>query len=84
MSYLAVLENGTVHAEAYGDETMAYENRLYGHRISIISQGSQAGCSASIVIDGEEYAPDEKGFNIVIYDPKADMILSSRSFEILP
>ena len=84
MSYLAVLENGVVHAEAYGNETMAYENRLYGHRISILSQGSQAGCSASIVIDGKEYAPDEKGFNIVIYDPKADMILSSSSFEILP
>ena len=30
----------------------------------------------------EEYAPNEKGFNIVVYDPKADMILTSRSFEI--
>lgn len=83
MSYLAVLENGFVHAEAYGEEPVAYENRIYGHRISVLSQGSQAGCSASIVFDGEEYAPDEKGFNIVIYDPKLDKILTSKSFEIV-
>lgn len=81
-SYLAVLENGVVHAETCDDHTVAYENRLYGHRISMISQGSLAGCSASIQFDGEEYAPNEKGFNIVVYDPKIDQILTSRSFEI--
>ena len=82
-SYLAVLENGTIHAEACTDEVAAYENRVYGHRISIISQGAQAGCHASIEIDGVEYAPDEKGFNVVIYDPKLDMILTKTSFEIV-
>jgi hypothetical protein len=34
------------------------------------------------MIDGVEYAPNEKGFNVVVYDPKLDMILSSKSFEI--
>ncbi len=81
-SYLAVLENGMVHAETCSDEVVAYENRIYDHRISIISQGAQAGCNASIEIDGVEYAPNEKGFNVVIYDPKADMILTNTSFEI--
>lgn len=81
-SYLAVLENGKVHAETCSDGVEAYENRLYGHRISMISQGAQAGCSASICFDGEEYAPNEKGFNVVVYDPKLDMILTCRSFEI--
>lgn len=81
-SYLAVLENGTIHAETCSDGVVAYENRLYEHNISIISQGAQAGCNASIMIDGVEYAPNEKGFNIVVYDPKLDMILTSRSFEI--
>lgn len=81
-SYLAVVENGVLHAETSSSDTVAYENRLYEHRIKVVSQGSEAGCSASIQFDGEEYAPDEKGFNIVVYDPKADMILSTRSFEI--
>jgi hypothetical protein len=48
----------------------------------VISQGAQAGCNASIQVDGIEYAPNEKGFNVVVYDPKLDMILSSKSFEI--
>ena len=81
-SYLAVLENGTVHAETSSSDVVAYENRLYDHRISLISQGAQAGCYASIQFDGVEYAPNEKGFNIVVYDPKLDMILSANSFEI--
>ena len=82
-SYLAVLENGIIHAEACSDEVAAYENRLYEHTIFMVSQGAQAGCNASIQFDGKEYAPNEKGFNVVVYDPKLDMILSSRSFEIL-
>ena len=81
-SYLAVVENGVIHGEACGDEAVAYDNRIYEHRISVISQGAQAGCNASIMIDGEEYSPNEKGFNVVVYDPKLDMILSSKNFEI--
>lgn len=82
-SYLAVAENGTIHAEACSEDIVAYENRLYEHRISMVSQGAQSGCNASIQFDGIEYALNEKGFNIVVYDPKLDMILSSRSFEIV-
>ena len=81
-SYLSVIENGMVHAETASEDVVAYENRLHEHRIKLISQGSQAGCNASIQFDGVEYAPNKKGFNIVVYDPKADMVLSSRSFEI--
>ena len=81
-SYLAVVENGTIHAETGSEEVVAYENLIHEHRFSVISQGAQAGCNASIQIDGTEYAPNEKGFNVVVYDPKLDMILSSRSFEI--
>ena len=81
-SYLAVVENGMVHAETASEDVVAYEKRIHDHRIKVVSQGSLAGCSASIVFDGIEYAPNGKGFNIVVYDPKADMILSARSFEI--
>lgn len=82
MSYLGVFEGGTVHGEAVGSQVQAYDNRLYGHRVSILSQGAQAGNHASIQFDGEEYAPDGKGMNVVVYDPVQDLILSSRSFEI--
>ena len=81
-SYIAVVENGVLHAEDASVDVLAYENRFYGHRVKVVSQGSKAGSEASILFDGEEYAPDEKGFNIVVYDPKADMILTCRSFEI--
>lgn len=81
-SYLAVIEGDLLHAEAVGREVQAYEGRLYDHRISILSQGDDSGCNASIQFDDQEYALNEKGFNIVVYDPKLDQILSSRSFEI--
>ena len=81
-SYLAVVENGTIHAETGSEDVVAYENRIYDHTFKVVSQGALAGCNASIVIDGVEYAPNEKGFNIVVYDPKLDMILSANSFEI--
>lgn len=82
-SYLAVVENGINHAEACADDVVAYKNRLYEHTVSIISQGSQAGNNASIQFDEAEYSLNEKGFNIVIYDPKLDMILCTRNFEII-
>lgn len=82
-SYLFVKEGDAVHAEVHGRETVAYEGRLYGHRISILSQGRDAGKYASICFDGQEYAVNGKGFNIVVYDPLQDLILSSRSFEII-
>lgn len=82
-SYLLVMEGDTIHAETHGRDTVAYENRLYGHRISVISQGGDAGKNASICFDGQEYALNGKGFNIVVYDPLQDVILSSRSFEII-
>ena len=81
-SYLAVVEDGIIHAETGSEDVVAYENRIYDHTFKVVSQGSQAGCNASIIIDGVEYAPNEKGFNIVVYDPKLDMILSRNSFEI--
>ena len=81
-SYLAVVENGLIHAETGSEEVVAYENRLHDHVVNVISQGAQAGCNASIQFDGVEYAPNGKGFNIVVYDLKLDMILSSQSFEI--
>lgn len=81
-SYLGVFEGSIIHGEASGEQVQAYDNRLYDHRISIVSQGKIAGSNASIQFDGVEYALNEKGFNIVIYDPKLDLILSSRCFEI--
>ena len=81
-SYLAVVENGIIHAETGSEDIVAYENRIYDHTFKVVSQGALAGCNASIIIDGMEYAPNEKGFNIVVYDPKLDMILSTNSFEI--
>ena len=81
-SYLAVVENGIIHAETGSEDVVAYENRIYDHTFKVVSQGALAGCNASIIIDGVEYAPNEKGFNIVVYDPKLDMILSTNSFEI--
>ncbi len=81
-SYLAVLEGTVVHGEAVGENIQAYENRVHEHKISILSQGRECGKYASIQFDDVEYALNEKGFNIVVYDPQLDLILSSRSFEI--
>lgn len=82
-SYLIVFEGEKVHAEVHGREPAAYEEKIYGHRIKVVSQGWDAGKSASICFDGNEYALNHKGFNIVVYDPLQDLIMGSRSFEII-
>ncbi len=79
-SYLAVLEGDFLHAELVGNDVQAYENRLHDHKLSVISQGMLCGSYASIQFDDVEYALNEKGLNIVVYDPKLDLVLSSRSF----
>ena len=60
------------------------EFMMSGRLRAIVLGGDDAIDKASTIKKQvrSEYAPNEKGFNIVVYDPKLDMILSANSFEI--
>lgn len=81
-SYLALsgggkkFENATAHKLEYSGtlkDGTAYE---------MISGASKYGNVCSIVIGGEEYAPNKRGFNIVVYDDKQGRVIDSRAFDV--
>lgn len=50
---------------------------------TVESAGSDAagGARASIVVDGTEYAPGKRGFNIVVFDNRLGKMISSKCFD---
>ena len=82
-SYCAVFENGSVVAQSKGDAGSTAS--LVGSGYSIESAGYWAGSYCSIVIDQDgypaNYSPDGRGFNVVVYNPKLDIIVDTASFD---
>jgi len=82
-SYCAVFENGSVVAQSRGENGTAAS--LEGSGYSIDSAGYWAGNYCSIVIDQEgypqNYSVDGRGFNIVVYNPKLDIVVDKANFD---
>lgn len=82
-SYCAVFENGSVVAQSRSESgtTASLESSGY----SIESAGYWAGNYCSIVIDQDgypqNYSVDGRGFNIVVYNPKLDIVVDKASFD---
>ncbi len=67
-SYLAVIgSNGVVHEEA-DEGVLEYHHTLEdGHKAVVISEGANCGSLSSVIIDGKQYSPDDRGLNFVLY-----------------
>ncbi|MBP3893737.1 MAG: hypothetical protein J6D34_06820 [Atopobiaceae bacterium] len=82
-SYCAVFENGGVAAQSKGGVDSSAS--LVGSAYSIESAGYWAGNYCSIVIDQDgypaNYSPDSRGFNIVVYNPKLDIVVDTACFD---
>lgn len=81
-SYVALLRNGTVV-----EQWAIYDYLWMGDyledaniRYSLISAGDQFGDFASIIIDDEEYAKNERGYNFVVYDISLGQVIDSCVF----
>jgi hypothetical protein len=52
-----------------------------GITYQIASAGFYVGCYASIIIDGEDYAPGGRGINIVVYDSVHNRVVDKVAFD---
>ncbi len=88
-SYLSVIENDQVlkelsEADPQNEEgsPVNYSGTLKdGTTYSVISGGKNLGNTSSILIDGEEYSPDSRGLNIVVYDNLRGEVIDAAVFD---
>lgn len=81
-SYCAVISEGTVMAEKLGVETQEASGTLQdGTFYFVSSSGYMAGSGSNIVLNGTEYSPAMRGFNIVVYDLRSQSVLTVRNFD---
>lgn len=85
MSYLAVIENGSVTAEECSEDTIEYSGTLTdtGVLYSVKSGGYKASSMiSSIMINGKEYSLNRRGLNFVVYDPFSNEVVDSTTFDL--
>ncbi|MDO5134375.1 MAG: hypothetical protein Q4D81_15565, partial [Eubacteriales bacterium] len=58
-----------------------YEGRIEGLEVSLASATKKRGNQASIAVGGVEYALDQRGFNIVVYDAETSTVIDSVAFD---
>lgn len=82
-SYIVVIENGKVKYEALSNRPLNYTGicQNSGKRYELYSSGWWTGSGASIKLDGNEYAVNCRGLNIVVYDDKRGLVLDSVGFD---
>lgn len=87
-SYIAVIDDGNVEIEKYGDEMIAHKMVFYDGantscRAEIISKGMKQGNWCNIYIDGVDYAYHGRGINVVVFDKKAGKVTESVCIDTL-
>ena len=81
-SYIAVSGNGKIFDCAVNHE-LNYSGTLKdGTKYDIVSGGFKYGNTCSIVIGGEEYAKNQRGFNFVVVDDLTGKVIDSRVFDV--
>ena len=70
-SYVAVIDEGKVLYERLSDQKIETSMKVAGYDISVVSAALNVGNVAQIVVNGNDYAVNKRGFNIVAID-KAD------------
>lgn len=82
VSYYAVVDNGFV-MENNGYENLHYDGIIEENGVpySIESSGYTTGSTASIRIDGVDYAPNKRGLNVVVYDSAKRQVIDRRRFD---
>lgn len=87
-SYIAIIDDGDVKVEKYGDEMIVhkmvfYDNENHTHKVELISKGMRQGNWCNIYIDEVDYAYHERGLNVVVYDKKVGEVVESVCIDTL-
>ena len=83
ISFYAVVDSPSI-VYGSGDEMVEYDGALVGNDMHyhIESDGNESGGKCSIVIDGEEYALNDKGLNFAVYDYALGKVIDIASFDL--
>ena len=80
--FIAVITDEGVQYEKMDNGcTLSYSGEIGKIKYSIKSSGYDDENISSIIINGEEYSPDQRGLNFVVCDPDSGEILSVASFD---
>jgi len=80
-SYIGLIQKEKLISEQFGRDqkngVLSYKNMLEGITVEIMSASMDYGNTASIKINGNEQAIDDRGFNIVVFDNEGAIIEST-------
>lgn len=81
--YVAILYKGMLQYENLEqlDMTVEHETVLGGVRLEICSSPYRSANRASIIVNGEEYAVNRRGLNIVVIDTEDGSVIDSVAFD---
>lgn len=81
--YIAVIDNGNVLYEKLAEYngSVNYNNTLYDMDIDCFSSPYKRCNVASVLINNKEYAVNQRGFNIVVFDKKRKCVIDSVCFD---
>ena len=80
-SYLAVIDDGQMQYEQESSDALTFTFKLNDKMVDLTSAGYSVGNQASITIDGYDYAVNERGLNIVVYDKEMGKVIDSVCFD---
>lgn len=76
-SYLAIMDGETLCYEVFSDAEEAYWYQTANHNMELVSSGYLSSSKSSIKINGNEYALNWPGVNIVVFDKSIEMVVDS-------
>lgn len=76
-SYIAAIKDGEILTEEISDEKLSYQTEIENISLEVISAGYNSGNTASIKINNVEYAVNQRGLNIVVYDTEENRVVDS-------
>ncbi len=80
-AYIAVIDGGTVQYEQSSAGKLEYRYEGQKSAVELSSSGWYAGNRASVILDGQEYAVNGRGLNIIVYDNVMQQVVDSVSFD---
>lgn len=78
---LCVIISSDEVIEKTGENSVKLTGMIKGISYEVISTGGNMGIGSSIVIDGKEYAQNQRGLNIVVYDIDKKNVIDSIAFD---
>lgn len=81
VGYVAIIKDGVVMYECEQPGGVVYEDVIDYYTLSVKSQSFKSGNTASICINGIDYAINKRGFNVVLLDLIRGRVIDSVAFD---